>query len=229
MRAELVLEADAATFAGTWRDPPVVPFSFDFALRYTVEMTADSLRLQLTVANRPGAAAGLVDGDAAMPFTACLHAYFRTADSARVRLTGCFDGTAYVDKVDDFRTKQHASNALTLEPAAVESGGYVDRVYTFAGADRTFQLDVGAGLDADAPSVGSACEVCMPASWGDFVVFNPWVDGKRGAKGPDFDDDGYKFMVCLEPAVVSAPVEVAVGAEWSGSCVLRAVSSPAAS
>jgi hypothetical protein len=102
-------------------------------------------------------------------------------------------------------------------------------VYTFAGSDRAFQLDVGAGLDVNAPTVGCAFEVRMSSSWGDFVVFNPGVDGKRGARGPDFDDDGYKFMVCLEPAVVSAPVEVAAGAEWAGICLIRATMSESGS
>lgn len=84
-------------------------------------------------------------------------------------------------------------------------------------------------LHVNAPTVGCAFEVRMSSSWGDFVVFNPGVDGKRGARGPDFDDDGYKFMVCLEPAVVSAPVEVAAGAEWAGICLIRATMSESGS
>ena len=33
----------------------------------------------------------------------------------------------------------------------------------------------------------------------DYVVFNPGINGKRGTA--DFDEDGYKFMFCVEPAI----------------------------
>jgi D-hexose-6-phosphate mutarotase len=35
----------------------------------------------------------------------------------------------------------------------------------------------------------------------DYVVFNPGINGKRGAAAPDFDDDGYNYMFCVEPAI----------------------------
>ena len=52
------------------------------------------------------------------------------------------------------------------------------------------------------------------------VVFNPWKEGKLGPAHPDFDDDGYKYMICVEPAVAkpSEPVELATGKTWKGEC-----------
>ena len=43
------------------------------------------------------------------------------------------------------------------------------------------------------------------------------LEGKQGVRGPDFDDDGYKCMICVEPAVArpSAPVELAIGESWT--------------
>ena len=43
------------------------------------------------------------------------------------------------------------------------------------------------------------------------------LEGKQGERGPDFDDDGYKYMICVEPAVArpSAPVELAIGESWT--------------
>ena len=57
------------------------------------------------------------------------------------------------------------------------------------------------------------------ASYRDTVVFNPWVEGKRGpTRGPDFDDDGYHYMLCVEPAVARdrGPVALAAGESWAG-------------
>ena len=43
------------------------------------------------------------------------------------------------------------------------------------------------------------------------------LEGKQGERGPDFDDDGYKYMICVEPAVArpSTPVELAIGESWT--------------
>lgn len=147
----------------------------------------------------------------------------RTAHARlQVRLEGGLAGAWFEDKVDGRKRKQQAAEPLALVPAAAESGGYVDRVYAHASAlSRAMRLDVGAGLDAAASALRSAYEVEMSGSWPDFVVFNPGLDGKRGAKGPDFDDDGYKAMVCVEPAVAAAPVELEAPGEWVGSCRIR--------
>ena len=83
------------------------------------------------------------------------------------------------------------------------------------------RLQVGAGLDAAAPAAHTVYDVHQKG-WSNTVVFNPWVDGKRGSKGPDFDDDGYKFMFCVEPAVAhpSAPIVLATGEAWQGECLI---------
>lgn len=139
-----------------------------------------------------------------------------------MRLEGGLQGCWFEDKVDGRKRKQQQAEPLALVPAAAESGGYVDRVYTHASdRSRAMRLDVGAGLDAASAEAGTAYEVQMSASWPDFVVFNPGLDGKRGEKGPDFDDEGYRVMVCLEPAVAAAPVELEPQGEWVGSCLIR--------
>ncbi|KAG8465557.1 hypothetical protein KFE25_002864 [Diacronema lutheri] len=224
VRAELQLSSSAQTKEGTWRRPAVAPFPWDFTLRYAIELCEESLSLELTVAH---VGAPVASPSVPLQFTACLHTYFRTADYEQVRLEGggmC--GASFIDKVDSLARKLEHAHPLSLVPAATESGGYVDRVYmrpSPAPALAPMLLDVGAGLDGATPAVRSVYEVRMSDAWPDFVVFNPGLDGKRGDKGPDFDDDGYKSMVCLEPAVAVAPVVLRPGGEWVGSCVIRIV------
>jgi len=202
-----------------------VPVPARFAIgSYAIELCEESLSLELTVAH---VGAPVASPSVPLQFTACLHTYFRTADYEQVRLEGggmC--GASFIDKVDSLARKLEHAHPLSLVPAATESGGYVDRVYmrpSPAPALAPMLLDVGAGLDGATPAVRSVYEVRMSDAWPDFVVFNPGLDGKRGDKGPDFDDDGYKSMVCLEPAVAVAPVVLRPGGEWVGSCVIRIV------
>eukprot|EP01051_Picozoa_sp_SAG22_P010204 SAG22_NODE_903_length_6590_cov_2.976121_4_plen_55_part_00 len=48
-------------------------------------------------------------------------------------------------------------------------------------------------------------------------MYNPWLGDKQGAVGPDFDDDGYKKMLCIEPTVGGAPTKLAPGERWTGA------------
>ena len=41
------------------------------------------------------------------------------------------------------------------------------------------------------------------------VVWNPWVENAK--KMSDFDDDGYKTMICVEPGYVSERVVIQPG------------------
>jgi glucose-6-phosphate 1-epimerase len=189
-------------------------FAHCFTLKLTIELTLNSLSMTFTVENR---------GTSPLPFTGCLHTYLRTANSACCRVEG-LSGLSFVDKVDGYVTKPQTEPALDIakEMAAgtrLNGGKYfVDRIYSKAGraGDSTLRL-VDESSTAEEARVTS---VVQSASWPEWVVFNPWVEGKRGDKGPDFDDDGYKYMVCLEPAVATEPVTVLPGKSWVGSQLL---------
>lgn len=47
----------------------------------------------------------------------------------------------------------------------------------------------------------------------DVVVWNPWTD--KAKRMPDFGDDEYKNMICIEPGCVHAPVSLPSGACFS--------------
>jgi D-hexose-6-phosphate mutarotase len=69
---------------GSSRAPRALPRLLPAPPRYTIELRATSLRLQLTVKHvAPPAEEGSSRGP--MPFTGCLHAYFRTPDYKQVR------------------------------------------------------------------------------------------------------------------------------------------------
>jgi D-hexose-6-phosphate mutarotase len=50
------------------------------------------------------------------------------------------------------------------------------------------------------------------------------LPGKKGKRGPDFDDDGYKHMVCIEPANATTPVLLEPDLEWTGFLRMTALS-----
>lgn len=69
--------------------------------------------------------------------------------------------------------------------------------------------------------------VCYSDAWLHFgssvVVWNPW-DRKAKAM-PDFGDDEYKHMLCVEAAAVEKCIVLKPGEEWKGRQELSAVPS----
>ncbi|RWW32063.1 hypothetical protein GW17_00003275 [Ensete ventricosum] len=55
------------------------------------------------------------------------------------------------------------------------------------------------------------------------MVWNPW-DRKAKAM-PDFGDDEYKHMLCVEAAAIEKPITLKPGEEWKGRLELSAVPS----
>lgn len=55
------------------------------------------------------------------------------------------------------------------------------------------------------------------------VVWNPW--DKKAKAIPDFGDDDYKHMLCVEAACVEKPIVLKPGEEWRGRQELSAVPS----
>ena len=56
----------------------------------------------------------------------------------------------------------------------------------------------------------------------DAVVWNPWIE--KAQKMADFDDEEYKTMLCIEPAVAgSGPVCIQPGSSWKASQIISVV------
>ncbi|KAJ1451615.1 galactose mutarotase-like domain-containing protein [Pelagophyceae sp. CCMP2097] len=175
------------------------------SLRYTVSLTRQSLHLELKVENV---------GYTSFDFTACLHTYLRVSDVRDFTLVG-LEGLEYYDKVANVDARDDVD--LQVESAARASGnaagaadlGFVDRIYKGAGARSPLMLTD----EAEAYDISQA-------GFRDTIVFNPWLEGKKGQRGPDFDDVGYKNMLCVEPAETmrgSGPVTLSPEENWTGS------------
>ena len=178
-----------------------------FKLIYAVELTATRLSLRLEVHN--------TDSEP-WEFTSCLHTYLKVSDITQCALAG-LQGAEYLDKVDGSKIKTEAPESLFVPEASKDSSphgdgvdGFVDRIYRRANA-ATRLLDGGAGRLIAVKHPG----------WPDTVVFNPWETGKKGNKGPDYDDDGYQKMLCVEPAIATTPQRLEPGATWEGSQIIE--------
>jgi glucose-6-phosphate 1-epimerase len=130
------------------------------------------LAIDLTVRNT---------GEEAYSFEEALHTYFAVKDIAGVTIEG-LDGLQFLDR---------APNAPT-EPApqvgAVTFAGEIDRVYSSTGVSTIFD-----------PAGRRVITVAKDRS-ANTVVWNPW--SAKAAAMPDFGDDEWPKMVCVETANV---------------------------
>uniref|UniRef100_A0A7S4B2N3 glucose-6-phosphate 1-epimerase n=1 Tax=Chrysotila carterae TaxID=13221 RepID=A0A7S4B2N3_CHRCT len=180
----------------------------EFVLRYTVRLEPTSLRLSLDIEN--------VD-TSSWDFTSCLHTYLRVQNIDAVSLRG-LKGVTFTDKVDGCKEKVETNDLLRVPSASCESSpkgdgveGFVDRIY-HKPQETLVMEDEAASL---------TWTVKQSTSWTDTTVFNPWKYGKLGARGPDFDDDGYKLMLCIEPTVAAAPLLLKPGEKFTGTQLIQ--------
>jgi glucose-6-phosphate 1-epimerase len=112
-------------------------------------------------------------------FEEALHTYIRVEDIRRVRIEG-LDGSQYLD-----RAPGGAKERVTQEGAATFTAE-TDRLYY--SASPASAIDVAAGRRISVTKDGSA----------NTVVWNPWI--AKASAMPDYGDDEWREMVCLEAA-----------------------------
>jgi glucose-6-phosphate 1-epimerase len=135
----------------------------------------DSLTLELTVSNES-------DEDV-FTFENCLHTYFEVSDINEVSITG-LKGVKYLDKVAGYARKTETNEAIRI---AAE----VDRVY----------LDTTSPVEIVDLRLGRKIRIEKEGSTST-VVWNPWVP--KSHQMPDFGNDEYLRMVCVESGNVAA-------------------------
>ena len=138
-------------------------------------------------------------GDAAIEFTAALHTYLRVEQVSRVAVRG-LEGARYRDAAAGNVERVQDEHELRVT-------GEVDRVYLGA-PDR---------VEVSEPGRTTVVE---KRGFADSVVWNPGA--VRGAQLADLEPGGASHMLCVEAAVVGAPVRLAPGARWSGTQTLTA-------
>jgi D-hexose-6-phosphate mutarotase len=139
-----------------------------FTANYIVTVTS-RLMLELIITNR--------SRDQQFTFENCLHTYFHVGDIGQVSIVG-LKGATYLDKVDSYAQK-------TEKPDAIVISSEVDRTY----------LDTAGTVEIRDASLGRKILVEKSGS-NSTVVWNPWI--AKSQQMPDFGDDEYKQMVCVE-------------------------------
>jgi glucose-6-phosphate 1-epimerase len=119
-----------------------------------------------------------------------LHTYFAVGDVRSCQVMG-LNTTEFLDKMDNMRRKRQ-DGAITFSRAT-------DRVYLDApGATRIIDTSWGRTITIEKTSSQNT------------VVWNPWVD--KAHRMPDFADDEWPQMLCVETANVgAAAVEIPPG------------------
>ena len=153
-----------------------------FSAEYLVTVN-QALNLQLTVTNK--------SKDMEFTFENCLHTYFEVGDATAISIRG-LKGATYQDKMASFLEKTETSDALRISSE-------VDRIYQNA----TGTVEI---LD---PRFGRCIRIEKQGS-ASTVVWNPWIAKSR--QMPDFGDEEYERMVCVESGnVASKSISLAPG------------------
>jgi len=145
-----------------------------FSVDYSVTVN-EALTLELKVTNN--------SGDEILSFENCLHTYFEVGDSSAVSITG-LKGVEYLDKVENFAQKTEVNDSIRI-------ASEVDRIYL----NTTGPVEI---LD---PALGRRIRVEKHGSVST-VVWNPWI--AKAQQMPDFGNDEYQRMVCVESGNVGS-------------------------
>lgn len=156
---------------------------------HTLALWPHPFRLEHTVRAGRGLSMVLTShntGDEPVSLGAALHSYFSIADITQARVEGLEECT-YLDQL--------TSRIVKRQPGPVTFDREVDRIYFGAPRDRVI-VDATAGRAVHVATTGSRST----------VVWNPWVDKSRAMA--DFPDEGYRNMLCVEPANAGDDVRV---------------------
>jgi D-hexose-6-phosphate mutarotase len=145
-----------------------------FVVEYVVTVS-ESLGLELLVTNK--------SKDEAFTFENCLHTYFEVGDISAVSVMG-LKGVSYLDKVANFAKKKEAGDSLRVSSE-------VDRVY----------LETTETVEIQDQKLGRKVRVEKHGSVST-VVWNPWI--AKAQQMPDFGNDEYQRMICVESGNVAA-------------------------
>jgi D-hexose-6-phosphate mutarotase len=145
-----------------------------FTADYVVSVK-DTLTLELIITN--------CSADEVLNFEGCLHTYFEVGDCTAISIRG-LKGVSYLDRVDNFARKVQTGEVIKI-------GAEVDRTFL----DATGPVEI---LD---PVFGRRIRVEKQGS-ASTVVWNPWI--AKSQQMPDFGNEEYKHMVCVESGNVAA-------------------------
>ncbi|KAB1214470.1 putative glucose-6-phosphate 1-epimerase [Morella rubra] len=177
-------------------DAKIWPHRYEFRLRVTLGPGGD-LMLTSRIRNTN------TDGKSFM-FTFAYHTYFAVTDISEVRV----EGVETLDYLDNLKNRER----FTEQGDAITFESEVDKLYLSTPTKIAI-------IDHERKRTFVLRKDGLP----DAVVWNPW--DKKAKAIPDFGDDDYKHMLCVEAACVEKPIILKPGEEWRGRQELSAVPS----
>jgi glucose-6-phosphate 1-epimerase len=138
-------------------------------------------------------------GDSVLRAEEAFHTYFGVGDVRQARVNG-LDGVQYIDRIDGAKEKtQQGGIAIT---------GETDRLY----------LNTTGAAEIEDPVLGRRIRVSKKGS-AETVVWNPWIAKAKAM--PDFGDEEWPGMICLETCNVAKPVELAPGQRHAMTAIVE--------
>jgi glucose-6-phosphate 1-epimerase len=162
-------------------------WKYEYELTFTIEVGSDSLDTTLSIKN-PTAEA--------FTFQCLQHTYLDVKDIAKTTISG-LNGGRFLDKAsaDPAAMVISTDSEMTIDK-------FTDRVFVGGnlGDGKKSVVSVkGEGISFVVEGEATLDSTTIPS---DVVVWNPWDEKAKGMA--DFDDEGYKKMLCIEPGLVSA-------------------------
>ncbi|KAJ9173306.1 hypothetical protein P3X46_016457 [Hevea brasiliensis] len=172
------------------------PHRYEFRLRVTLGPGGD-LMLTSRIRNTN------TDGKP-FTFTFSYQTYFAISDISEVRVEG-LETLDYLDNLKNRERFTEQGDAITFESE-------VDKIYVSTPTKIAI-------LDHEKKRTFVLRKDGLP----DAVVWNPW--DKKAKAMPDFGDDEYEHMLCVDATCVEMPITLKPGEEWKGRQELSAVPS----
>lgn len=157
-----------------------------FALGLRLMLDEDALTLQTQVTNT---------GSQLFDFQLALHTYFSVEDIHRVSVHG-LEGIVFIDSLKDGARETESRSSIRFKEET-------DRIY----------VDAPDSLRVKDEATGRAITI-EKRNMPDAVVWNPWT--AKAQRMPDFGDDEYLRMVCLETGTIETRPCVSPGNRWQG-------------
>ncbi|XP_069358381.1 uncharacterized protein [Maniola hyperantus] len=130
-----------------------------------------------------------------------LHTYFKVPDVRRCQITG-MHGCMFIDKT----TREGAVYQETREVVTINE--WTDRIY-----QNTMQEHIITNV------VSGRKMRIQKYNFPDTVIWNPWAEFAKEI--PDFGDDEFPNMVCVEAGRVAAPIVLLPGTAFEASQILQ--------
>ncbi len=129
---------------------------------------SDSLKCELRITNK---------SQQNFTFEDCLHTYFQVGDINQISVTG-LKGAAYLDQMENFARKTEANDQIKINCET-------DRIY----------LDTESTVEILDQKLKRRIRIAKSGSRST-VLWNPWIE--KSKRMPDFGDDEFHRMVCVE-------------------------------